>query len=58
MKTLIEIKKEYEEKRTEFFKDCGLFWAFSNKQFFENKTPLQEGEKYVSIGAVICQKVN
>lgn len=27
-----------------------VFWAFSKEQFEENKTPLQEGEKYVSIG--------
>jgi hypothetical protein len=29
----------------------GVFWAFSNEQFDTNKTPLKEGEKYVSIGA-------
>jgi len=28
-----------------------MFFAFSTEQFHENKTPLQEGEKYVSIGA-------
>ena len=33
------------------FKTCSVFFAFSNQQFQENKTPLQEGEKYVSIGA-------
>jgi hypothetical protein len=51
MKTLQEIKKEAENKRTELFKEVGLFWAFSNEQFNENKTPLKEGEKYVSIGS-------
>ena len=51
MKTLTEIRKEEEEKHTQLFNDCGLFWAFSNEQFATNKTPLQEGEKYVSIGA-------
>lgn len=30
---------------------CGVFWAFSNKQFDEGKTPLEEGDSYVSIGA-------
>ena len=30
--------------------ECAVFWAFSNKQFEENKTPLQDGEKYVDIG--------
>lgn len=28
-----------------------MFFAFSNEQFQQNKTPLQEGEKYVSLGA-------
>ena len=51
MKTIQDIKKEREEKQTQLFKECGLFWAFSNQQFAENKTPLKEGEKYVSIGA-------
>jgi len=51
MKQLHEIKKEREEKQTVLFNECGLFWAFSNQQFDENKTPLQEGEKYVTIGA-------
>ena len=32
------------------FKTCSVFFAFSNQQFQENKTPLEEGEKYVSIG--------
>ena len=35
---------------TELFEKCGVFFAFSDKQFDENKTPLKEGEKYVSIG--------
>ena len=29
----------------------GVFWAFSNKQFETNKTPLKEGDKYIDIGA-------
>jgi hypothetical protein len=44
------IKKEKEKMTTELFKECGVFFAFSDKQFEENKTPLKEGEKYVSIG--------
>lgn len=48
---LHQIKKERENKQTELFNQCGLFWAFSDQQFAKNKTPLQEGEKYVSIGA-------
>ena len=51
MKTYTEIKTEQEAKHTALFNECGLFWAFSNEQFAENKTPLKEGEKYISIGA-------
>ena len=45
------IKKQEQEQYNQLFRDCGVFWAFSNQQFEENKTPLKEGEKYVSIGA-------
>lgn len=51
MKTLEQIKKEQETKVSQLFKEVRLFWAFSNQQFEENKTPLKEGEKYVSIGS-------
>lgn len=50
MKTIPEIKKEQEAKLSELFKTCGVFFAFSNEQFESNKTPLEEGEKYVTIG--------
>jgi hypothetical protein len=50
MKTISEIKKEQEDKMSVLFKECGVFFAFSNSQFQENKTPLAEGDKYVSIG--------
>jgi hypothetical protein len=46
-----EIRAEAEERIGKLSHECGLFWAFSNKQFDENKTPLKGGEKYVSIGA-------
>lgn len=46
-----EIREQAQEKRTELFKAVGLFFAFSTEQFNESKTPLREGEKYVSIGA-------
>jgi hypothetical protein len=48
---LQEIKKHKQDSMDVLFKTCGVFFAFSNQQFQENKTPLQEGEKYVSIGA-------
>ena len=45
-----EIKKQYQDKLSELFKECGVFFAFSNEQFQENKTPLSDGDKYVSMG--------
>jgi hypothetical protein len=45
------IKKEKQRMTDELFKKCGVFFAFSNEQFAKNKTPLKEGEKYISIGA-------
>jgi len=44
-KTLHEIKAEKETKVSELIKKCLMFFAFSNEQFAENKTPLQEGEE-------------
>jgi len=51
MKTITEIKAEKEAKFNDLIKSVGMFFAFSNQQFNENKTPLKEGEKYVSLGA-------
>jgi len=51
MKNLHEIKKENQNKVDQLLNNCLVFWAFSNEQFAKNKTPLAEGEKYVSIGA-------
>lgn len=51
MKTITEIKKEQENKLSELFKACGVFFAFSNEQFAENKTALKEGDKYASLGS-------
>lgn len=45
------IRLESEKKRNTLITECSVFFAFSNEQFTANKTPLQEGEKYVSIGA-------
>lgn len=51
MKTLHEIKFEKSKRLDDLMTKCLVFFAFSNEQFTENKTPLQDGEKYVSIGA-------
>ena len=51
MQTIQEIKQEQQNRYDQIGNECGLFWAFSDKQFMENKTPLEEGDKYVSIGA-------
>lgn len=49
MKSINEIKDLKEKKVSELIKECSMFFAFSDKQFEENKTPLQEGDKYVSM---------
>ena len=46
-----EIKILKQKKVDQLLNDCTVFFAFSNEQFEKNKTPLAEGEKYVSIGA-------
>lgn len=50
MKALGEIKQERESQISKLLLECGVFFAFSNEQFKENKTPLKEGEKYVHAG--------
>jgi hypothetical protein len=49
--TIHDLKREQDQKLDALFKQCGVFFAFSEEQFHANKTPLQEGEKYVSMGA-------
>lgn len=51
MNSIGELKQIEQTKLSEIFKECGVFWAFSNEQFEENKTTLEEGDTYVSIGA-------
>lgn len=51
MKNISELKKEKQDRYSALIKEVGMFFAFSNEQFDENKTPLKEGEKYVSLGA-------
>ena len=50
MLTYSQFKSEVENKMSEVFNECGVFWAFSDAQFEKNKTPIGEGEKYSSIG--------
>ena len=51
MKTIEIINQEVQTMNEELNKACGVFWAFGNKQFEENRTPLKDGEKYVSLGS-------
>jgi len=48
---LHEIKQQKEDKVSTLIKESGMFFAFSNQQFEENKTPKAEGEKYVHLFA-------
>lgn len=53
MKCLTEF---LEEKQTKIFEETGAFFAFSQKQFDEQK---KDNIKYVSIGSgLICPKIN
>jgi len=49
-KTIADLKQEKENKVSALIKSTGAFFAFSNIQFDEGKTPLKEGDKYVSMG--------
>lgn len=49
MKSYREIEQESALKLSALIKECGVFFAFSKEQFDQNKTPLKDGEKYVSI---------
>ena len=49
METIYSLKQQREQLMSALFVQCGVFFAFSNNQFEENKTPLEEGEKYVSL---------
>jgi hypothetical protein len=49
MASLEKLKQLRQDANSSLFKECGLFFAFSQKQFDESKTPLKEGEKYVSV---------
>lgn len=51
MLTYVEFKQQVENKMSKIFNECGVFFAFSNEQFDENKTPIGDGEKYAPMGA-------
>lgn len=51
MKNLQQLKAEKATKIDELITASSMFFAFSNEQFKENRTPLQDGENYVSLGA-------
>ena len=46
---IYEIKIQQDKKVSDLLTSCGVFFAFSNAQFDENKTPKTEGEKYVRL---------
>lgn len=46
-----EAKKEYDEKFNKLFNETGVFWAFTNAQFDENKTHKDAPDsEYLSVG--------
>jgi len=53
MKNLTEIKIEKQSKIDALINEVQMFFAFSTEQFNEGKikTPLKEGDKYLSLGA-------
>ncbi len=58
--TLRELKQEKETRFSALIKAVGMFFAFSNKQWDENKTPLNgEGDKYIeTFGGAYMPKSN
>lgn len=50
MKKYTDIREEEQARFDQLITDCRVFFAFSNAQFEEGKTPLNDGDKYVSIG--------
>jgi len=44
---LQQIREEKTKRVNQLLEDCRMFFAFSNEQFEQNKSPLKEGEKYV-----------
>lgn len=55
--TIHELKNQRQQKQSEIFQKYGVFFAFSDQQFEENKTPLEEGDKYARLfGGGFCPK--
>lgn len=51
MKNFQTLKEEKQKRINQAVAESKMFFAFSDEQFEENKTPLKEGEKYARIGA-------
>lgn len=51
MNKFYELKNDYDKKYQEEFSKTGVFWAFSNKQFEQNKTHKNAPDsEYLSVG--------
>lgn len=51
MESLTQLKKQQQDKCNNLATECGMFFAFNNYQFEQNKTPKKDDEKYLSLGA-------
>lgn len=51
MATIQGLKKQVQDKFSVVFKECNLFFAYSNEQLEEGKAlnPLEEGDEYVRV---------
>lgn len=60
VKTFNELKKEYDKKYNEELHKTGIFWAFSDQQFNENKTHKNAPDnEYLSVfGGAYIHKSN
>lgn len=49
--TIAELKTEHQNRMSQLFKECSVFFAFSDDQFKKAAQPLPDGDVYVGIGA-------
>lgn len=49
--TVADIKMQQQRRLSNLMTACGVFFAYSDKQFEDNKTPLEDGDKYTRIPA-------